>query len=140
MRIGAHYSGNGRCEFVLWAPFLKTVALKIVSPQEKIFPMEKDTQGYWRTTVEHVSAQTLYLYRLEDKRERPDPASHFQPSGVHEASQVVDRTSFTWGDSGWKNIPLSEMIMYELHVGTFTPEGTFDALIPRLSEFKDLGP
>jgi maltooligosyltrehalose trehalohydrolase len=139
MRIGAHYSVNERCEFIVWAPLLKKVALKIVSPREKIFPMEKDTQGYWRTTVEHISTQTLYLYRLEGERERPDPASHFQPSDVHEASQVVAHTSFTWGDSGWKNIPLSEMIMYELHVGTFTPEGTFDALITRLSEFKDLG-
>lgn len=139
MRIGAHYSGSGRCEFIVWAPFLKTVALKIVSPQEKIFPMEKDTQGYWRTTVEHVSFPTLYIYRLDGKWERPDPASHFQPSGVHDASQVVEHASFTWGDSNWKNISLAEMIMYELHVGTFTPEGTFDAIIPRLSEFKDLG-
>lgn len=139
MKIGAHYSGSGRGEFIVWAPFLKNVALKIVSPREKTFPMEKDTQGYWRTTVEHVSAQTLYLFRLEDERERPDPASHFQPAGVHKDSQVVDHTSFTWEDSDWKNIPLSEMIMYELHIGTFTPEGTFDALIPRLSELKDLG-
>ena len=139
MRIGAHYSGDGRCEFVVWAPFLKNVSLKIISPQEKIFPMEKDTRGYWRTTTEHASAQTLYLFRLEEQRERPDPASHFQPSGVHEASQVLDHTSFMWEDGGWKNIPLAEMIMYELHIGTFTPEGTFDALIPRLSELKDLG-
>lgn len=139
MKIGAHYSGSGRSEFIVWAPFLKNVALKIVSPQEKIFPMEKDSKGYWKTIAENISTPMLYMFRLEGKRERPDPASHFQPAGVHEASQVVDHTSFTWEDSDWKNIPLSEMIIYELHVGTFTPEGTFDALIPRLSEFKDLG-
>jgi maltooligosyltrehalose trehalohydrolase len=139
MRIGAYYSGNGRCEFIVWAPFLKTVSLKIVSPQEKIFPMEKDTQGYWRTTVEHVSVPTRYVYLLEVERERPDPASHSQPTGVHEASEVVDHASFTWEDRSWQNIRLSDMIMYELHVGTFTPEGTFDAIIPRLSELNDLG-
>ncbi len=139
MRIGAHYLQNGRCEFVVWAPFLEKVELKIVTPQENISSMEKDSNGYWRTTVEHVSIPTIYIYRLEGEKERPDPASHFQPTGVHEASQVVDHASFTWEDSNWKNIPLSEMIMYELHVGTFTPDGNFDAIIPRLSELKDLG-
>jgi maltooligosyltrehalose trehalohydrolase len=139
MRIGAHYTRNETCEFIVWAPFLKTVALKIVSPNEKIFSMGKDTRGYWKTTVEDVSIPTRYIYVLENERERPDPASHIQPTGVHEPSGVVDHASFPWEDSGWKNIPLSEMIMYELHVGTFTPEGTFDAIIPRLSELKDLG-
>jgi maltooligosyltrehalose trehalohydrolase len=139
MRIGAHYAGNGTCEFVVWAPFLKTVALKTVLPQEKIFPMGKDTKGYWKTTVKQISIPTRYVYLLEGERERPDPASDFQPAGVHEASEVVDHDSFTWEDSGWQNIPLAYMIMYELHVGTFTPEGTFDALIDRLSGIKDVG-
>jgi maltooligosyltrehalose trehalohydrolase len=70
MRIGAYYAENGKCDFIVWAPFLKTVALKIVSPHEKIFPMEKDTKGYWKTTVENVSIPTLYIYMLEDERER----------------------------------------------------------------------
>jgi maltooligosyltrehalose trehalohydrolase len=139
MNIGADYSGNGTCEFVVWAPFLNTVTLKIVSPREKIFPMGKDTRGYWKTTVEHLSMPIRYVYMLEGERERPDPASHLQPEGVHEASQVVDHDSFTWEDSGWQNIPLADMIMYELHVGTFTPEGNFDAIISRLSELKDTG-
>lgn len=139
MRIGAHYSGNGRCEFVVWAPFLEKVEIKILLPQEKIYPMEKVSKGYWGTTVENISFPTLYIYRLDGGRERPDPASHFQPDGVHNASQVIDHSAFKWDDSGWRSIALSEMIMYELHVGAFTPEGTFDTIINRLSELKDLG-
>lgn len=139
MRIGAHYLGNRRCKFIVWAPILKNVELKIFTPREKIFSMEKDLNGYWVATIENVSIPTLYVYRLEGEKERPDPASHFQPDGVHNASQVIDHSSFKWGDSRWRGIPLSEMIMYELHVGTFTPDGTFDAIIPRLSEIKDLG-
>jgi maltooligosyltrehalose trehalohydrolase len=80
----------------------------------------------------------LYLFRLDNK-EHPDPASYFQAQGVHGPSQVVDHQSFHWNDSEWRGIPLSDMIMYELHVGTFTPEGTFDAIIPRLDELRDLG-
>lgn len=139
MRIGAHYSGNGRCEFVVWAPFLEKVEIKVLLPQEKIYPMEKFSKGYWRTFIEKISFPTLYFHRLDGELERPDPASHFQPDGVHNASQVIDHSAFKWDESGWRGIPLSEMIMYELHVGTFTPEGTFDAIIPRLSEIKDLG-
>ncbi|MEW6162761.1 MAG: malto-oligosyltrehalose trehalohydrolase [Nitrospirota bacterium] len=139
VKIGAQYLGNGRCEFILWAPFLKKVELRIVSPTEKIIPMEKDEKGYWNTIAESISSGTLYLYRLENERERPDPASNFQPEGVHGPSQVVDNNSFKWEDESWKGIELSEMIIYELHVGTFTSEGTFNAVIPRLDELKDIG-
>jgi len=139
MKISAHYTGNGNCEFVVWAPLLKTIALKLVSPHENIFPMEKDPRGYWKISVKHLSIPTRYVYILDGERERPDPASHFQPTGVHEPSEIVDHASFTWRDSDWQNIPLADMIMYEIHVGTFTPEGTFDAIVSRLSELKDSG-
>ena len=139
MKIGAHYLGCGRCEFTVWAPFLKEVALKIVSPQEKIISMEKGGKGYWKITVGDTSDKTRYLYRLNGEKERPDPASHFQPEGVHGPSQVIDHDSFRWEDSEWNGIPISAMIIYELHTGTFTPEGTFEAIISRLDELKDTG-
>ena len=139
MKIGAHYLGCGRCEFTVWAPFLKEVVLKIVSPQEKIIPMEKGGKGYWKITVGDTSDKTRYLYRLDGEKERPDPASHFQSEGVHGPSQVIDHDSFRWEDSEWSGIPISAMIIYELHTGTFTPEGTFKAIIPRLDELKDMG-
>lgn len=138
MKIGASYQGNKRCEFRVWAPFMKKVELKIVSPDERIVPMKKD-KGYWWTVVEDASPGALYLYRLEGERERPDPASQFQPEGVHGASQIFDHNSFKWEDGGWMGIVLPDLIIYELHVGTFTPEGTFEEIIPRLEDLWDLG-
>lgn len=139
MRIGAHYSNKGECEFTVWAPFLKGVDLKIVSPRKKIVPMEKDALGYWRTKVDDMSPETLYFYRLEDDRDRPDPASHSQPKGVHGPSRVIDHSLFRWTDRTWSGIPPSDMIIYELHIGTFTNEGTFEVVIPRLRELGRLG-
>jgi maltooligosyltrehalose trehalohydrolase len=139
MRIGACNNSTGAYEFTVWAPFVKGVDLKIVSPREKIVPMEKDALGYWRTVVDDISGEMSYVYRLEADRDRPDPASHFQPSGVHGSSQAVNHSLFKWKDQKWKVMPLSEMIMYELHVGTFTREGTFDAVVGRLPQLRDLG-
>jgi len=139
MKTGSQYLGNGRCEFIVWAPLLNSVDLKIVSPEKRILLMEKDGKGYWRIVVEGVFPGSLYLYSLDGKKERPDPVSYFQPEGVHGSSQVIDHSSFKWEDREWRGIPLSEMIMYELHVGTFTPEGTFDAIIQRLDDLRDLG-
>lgn len=89
--------------------------------------------------AENVFPGTSYIYRLDDERERPDPASRFQPEGVHGPSQVVDPHEFRWDDGDWKGTPLKDYIVYELHVGTFTPEGTFDAVIPRLDYLVELG-
>ncbi|MBV9385797.1 MAG: malto-oligosyltrehalose trehalohydrolase [Chroococcidiopsidaceae cyanobacterium CP_BM_ER_R8_30] len=138
MKIGAVYNGSGNCEFSVWAPLLKEVALQIVSPQQRLIPMTKDEAGYWRVTAD-VEPGTLYFYKLDKNIDRPDPASKFQPQGVHGPSQVIDPSLFTWTDTNWTGIPLEEMIIYELHVGTFTNEGTFAAIIPRLSELRELG-
>lgn len=139
MKIGANYTGNGICEFVVWAPFRKRMDLKPIFPEEKIIPMKKDSMGYWRTVMTNVPNGLRYYYRIDDERERPDPASHFQPEGVHGPSEIIDHTVFNWEDSTFKGIALSEMIIYEIHIGTFTPEGTFDAIIPRIPKFKELG-
>ncbi|MEW6068669.1 MAG: malto-oligosyltrehalose trehalohydrolase [Nitrospirota bacterium] len=139
MKVGADYLGNGKCEFRLWSPFLNNIELKIISPEHQILPMEKDKKGYWEKVVEGVFPGTLYLYSLDNKGDRPDPASHYQPQGVHGPSQIIDHTSFHWDDKNWGGIPLSEMIIYELHVGTFTPEGSFKSIIHRLDDLKDIG-
>ncbi|MCL0047380.1 alpha-amylase family glycosyl hydrolase, partial [Thermodesulfovibrionales bacterium] len=139
MRIGANYLGDGRCEFVVWAPLIRGISLKMVSPPERIIPMEQDRDGHWKRTVSEVYPKMSYLYRLEDEVERPDPASHFQPEGIHGPSQVVDHKEFNWEDEEWKGIQLSEMIIYELHIGTFTPEGTFDAAAARIADLKEMG-
>ncbi len=86
----------------------------------------------------NVGAGALYRYRLNGQAEHPDPVSRFQPQGVHGPSQVVGN-DFGWSDAGWRGLPLQRYVLYELHVGTFTPEGTFDAIIPRIAELKALG-
>ncbi len=101
--------------------------------------MQRNDLGYWQLTVNDVQPGALYSYDLNGKKNRPDPASYFQPNGVHEASQVIDHRSFQWEDSGWKGVPLPEMIMYELHAGTFTHDGTFDGVISRIDDLKDIG-
>ncbi len=138
MKTGVSYLGNKDCEFIVWAPFLREVSLKIVSPCQKTILMEKDNNGYWKTVVRNAPPSISYYYRLDNEKDRPDPASHYQPEGVHGPSRVVDH-SFNWEDDNWQGINMSEMIIYELHVGTFTPEGIFDAIIPRLGELKDVG-
>jgi maltooligosyltrehalose trehalohydrolase len=137
-RLGATYLGNGRCQFIVWAPIIQKVEVHIVSPKELIVPLVRDVQGYHQAIVEGVEPSCLYFYRLDSKKERPDPASRFQPRGVHGSSQVVD-PHFPWEDQNWPGLPLEEYIVYELHVGAFTMEGTFDAIIPYLDELKDLG-
>lgn len=138
MKIGAQYKTNGKCEFVVWAPFQK-LSLQLLSNEERIIKMEKDEKGFWRTTVENIQHQTCYRYILNSCLMRPDPASHFQPKGVHDASQIINHSLFKWNDSNWEGIDLSNMIIYELHVGTFTMEGNFEAILPRLEELKSIG-
>jgi maltooligosyltrehalose trehalohydrolase len=129
----------GGCRFLLFAPSARSVELRLLSPVERIVPMERDEAGYHHAVVDGVAPGASYLYRLDGRIERPDPASRHQPRGVHGPSMVVDPSAFLWRDRGWRGIPLSSYILYELHVGTYTPEGTFDAVIPRLDYLVELG-
>jgi maltooligosyltrehalose trehalohydrolase len=138
LSLGATYLGQGRCRFKVWAPLARKVEVHIVAPVERLLPLKEGGHGYHSATVGGVEPGSCYLYRLDDLEERPDPASQSQPDGVHGPSQVAD-PYFVWEDSSWSGLSLQDYIIYELHVGTFTPEGTFDALIPRLNELKELG-
>jgi maltooligosyltrehalose trehalohydrolase len=139
MRPGARYRGNGVVEFIVWAPLATSVALTIVSTPERLVPMERVEAGYWKTVATGLHPGSRYLYRLDDDRDRPDPASHYQPEGVHGPSEIVDHTLFPWRDAAWKGMPLTSMIMYELHVGTFTGQGTFDSAVTHLPDLRELG-
>ncbi len=138
LTLGALYSGE-HCRFQVWAPFYEKVELRIVAPSERIVPLEKDQRGYHRALVQDVEPGTLYFYRLDGERERPDPASRCQPHGVHGPSQVIECNHKWHDDPYWSGIPLNDYILYEAHVGTFTPEGTFDSMIAHLDELKELG-
>lgn len=137
--LGATYLGEGRCRFHVWAPKAKKVSVYIVSPRERLETLNRDERGYHYSIVEGIEPGTLYLYLLDGRKKRPDPASRHQPQGVHGPSQVVDSQEFLWSDSCWTGLPLDKLVFYELHVGTFTPEGTFEAVIPCLESLAELG-
>ena len=136
---GSEYQGNGRCRFTVWAPEKESMALHIVHPLEREINMERAEWGYFTTEIADVAPGTRYFYKLDGEQDYPDPASHYQPEGVHGPSEVVDHGAHTWRDTAWKNLPLQSLVLYELHVGTFTPEGTFEAIIPALDALAETG-
>ena len=136
--LGATYGADGRCRFLVWAPFAHTLDVHLSAPRERFVPMHQEVAGYYQVLVEDVEPGSLYTYRLDGHIERPDPASRCQPQDVHGPSQVVE-PHFPWEDQQWGGLPLPAYILYELHVGTFTAAGTFAAIIPHLDALKRLG-
>lgn len=136
---GAVYLGDGRCRFLVWAPLAGRVAVRIVAPRERTLLLERKKRGYHHGVFEGIEPGSLYFYLLDGDKERPDPASRHQPEGVHGPSQVADTGTFPWTDRCWCSPDRRDLVLYELHVGTFTPEGTFDAIIPHLDELRELG-
>jgi len=135
---GALHLGDDCCTFTVWAPFAQQVAVRLLPPLDRVVPLIREDRGYHSATVTDVPPGTRYLYLLDGGVERPDPASRWQPDGVHGPSEVCSR-DFNWTDGAWRGMPLQDYVMYELHVGSFTPEGTFDSVIPRLQELRNLG-
>lgn len=124
--------------FRVWAPRSKEVRVVLESPTSGVHVLEPEGSGYFSADVA-VSAGTLYKYRLDGAESHPDPCSRFQPSGPHEASLVVEPGAFEWTDADWRGVRLKGQVIYELHVGAFTPEGTLDAASSKLSYLQDLG-
>jgi maltooligosyltrehalose trehalohydrolase len=124
---------------VLWAPRWRQASVHLLGANERIIDMDRGDCGYHVAVVDAVEAGARYMYRLDGSRELPDPASRFQPEGVHGPSQLVDADAFQWSDENWKGVALEGSIFYELHVGTYTPAGTFDALIDHLHDLRSLG-
>jgi maltooligosyltrehalose trehalohydrolase len=138
LTLGARYLGDGKCRFLVWAPRADRVAVHLVAPAERLEPLQSASGGYHGGVLDGVKPGALYYYHLDGDQERPDPASRYQPQDVHGPSQVAD-PQFAWEDRCWCGLPLKDYLLYEIHVGAFTPEGTFEAIIPRLSALKDLG-
>jgi malto-oligosyltrehalose trehalohydrolase len=134
--FGPVFTANGIL-FRLWAPKQEKVSLR-VDDRDPI-PMAKGLDGWFSADVEGASAGSLYKFIMPDGLEVPDPASRFQPDGPHGASQVIDPGRYAWAEESWTGRPWEESVVYELHVGTFTPEGTFRALIDRLQHLQSLG-
>jgi maltooligosyltrehalose trehalohydrolase len=139
--FGASVLKDGAVAFRVWAPFAKEIQIKFIGQGLPLqVAMEATERRCFEAVVPNVPVGTRYFYQINGEKDRPDPYSRFQPEGVHGPSQVVDPNAFSWSDQQWRGIPLEEYILYELHPGTFTPEGTFDAIVDQLNYLKhDLG-
>lgn len=120
-------------EFRVWAPDARKVEL---SAGGATLPMQRDSRGWWRVRAESV---TDYAFVVDRNGPFPDPRSHWQPEGMDGPSRLVDHAAFRWTDSNWQAGPLASAVIYEMHVGTFTREGTFDAAISKLDYVRQLG-
>jgi maltooligosyltrehalose trehalohydrolase len=132
--IGAEPTPTG-AHFRVWAP--KRARVEVVIDGEST-ELTRDPTGYFSGAVD-TQPGALYRYRLDGRDSFPDPASRFQPEGPHGPSQLIDPAAFPWSDAGWRGIPLEGQVIYELHIGTFTPEGTWEAARLQLPELADAG-
>ncbi|HSB72056.1 MAG TPA: malto-oligosyltrehalose trehalohydrolase [Candidatus Methylomirabilis sp.] len=136
--LGATCLGDGLVHFRVWAPRCQDIEVEIVHPERQRVRLRARAGGYF-VGVGRGGAGLRYFYLLDGERRRPDPVSRGLPDGVHGPSEVVDTSGFAWTDRGWRGLPLRDMIVYEIHVGTFTAEGTYEAIIPRLERLRELG-
>ncbi len=136
--VGPERTGPNAWRFTLWAPSRKTVALEFPDHSRRI-PMEPLPGGYFRAEAADLADGQRYRFVLDGEVIRADPASPFQPDDVHGPSALVDTRAFAWTDHGFVPPAPEDRVFYEIHVGTFTPQGTFEAVIDRLPHLVDLG-
>ncbi len=134
---GALYKGNGQCIFRVWAPLKKNVSVHFEDGRK--IEMHKEEYGYFAASAANISPGSKYKYYLDEEGAYPDPASFYQPDGVNGHSVVIDHNEYQWNDTGWKGLATGDLIVYELHVGTFSKEGTFEAIIPMLDDLVNTG-
>jgi malto-oligosyltrehalose trehalohydrolase len=141
MPFGVEFISADRARFRLWAPSARSVTLIVESPGTEggLQVSLKDIGDGWRESVLEVAPGATYSYRIDNELNVPDPASRFNPRGPSGPSEIIDPEHFDWQDDSWRGRPWHEAVLYELHVGTFTPQGTFAAIVPRLDELADLG-
>ena len=138
-RLGATIQIGG-VHFAVWAPAAKSVEVEVHGKGGLVhYSLSRDAHGFHEGLVPGLSAGSRYKYRLDRGPSYPDPASRFQPEGVHGPSEVIDPLAFQWTDDSWSGLTAENLIVYELHVGAYTPEGTFAALTGQLSELVRLG-
>src|SRR5262249_37189651 len=135
--IGAS-SARGGVEFRVWAPRARRVEVELCD-RHRYVPLRRDDEGVWSGLFEGIGPGTRYRYRLDGAGACPDPDSRSQPEGVHAPSEVVDPAAFEWHDAAWPGLHINNLVIYQLHVGTATRNGTFDSLIDELQRIKALG-
>lgn len=135
--LGVNFSSRGECEILVWAPHAKAVTVLVVDLEERIL-LRKEPRGYHSVITSVLKPGMRYWFELDGEK-LADPASQLQPEGVFGPSEVFNPHAFRWTDQRWKNMPLQEYIIYELHVGTFTEGGDFAGVISKLPHLKTLG-
>jgi maltooligosyltrehalose trehalohydrolase len=140
MSIHGAITGDGHVTWSVWAPRARNVNLILKDgASRRSMSMQREPNG-WFTHVGAVpSEQERYWYQLDGTNECPDPASRWQPEGVHQPSALFCPSAFAWTDGDWRGVARADLVIYELHVGTFTAEGTFDAIVPRLPQLREIG-
>ena len=140
LQIGAQ-PADGGIYFRVWAANARHVEVVLYDDEYEsgLVPLEPQGNGYFASFVPHIAPDTRYMFRIDGGAPRPDPASRYQPDGVHGASQAVDPGAFVWADANWRGRPLDDLVIYEVHIGTATDAGTFAALIERLPDLQALG-
>ena len=136
MPFGAECLDDGNVRFRLWAPKAQRVDLCLANQEPRALSKLEDG---WLELVIHAPAGSRYQFEINGQTKVPDPASRFQPSDVHGPSEVIDPAAFDWQDEHWRGRPWEEAVIYELHIGTFTPDGTFAAAEQRLDYLADVG-
>ncbi len=139
MPFGAAVSPGQGVHFRLWAPDATRVELVTVGEHQVSLPMQRGAEGWYHCLTEQAQAGSLYRFCINGSQSVPDPASRFQPEDVHGWSQVIDPRQWRWDDAAWHGRPWEEAVIYEIHVGTFTQEGTFAAIKKHLDYLVDLG-
>ena len=134
--LGVTFTTDSACVRV-WAPLAQSVGIHLCQ-QDVTVPLKNDG-NYWQGLVDQLQPGDTYKFVLNGSLERPDPASLAQPEGVHGPSMAVNTSRFVWTDTDWHNLPLEDYLLYELHTGTFTPEGTFAGIENRLDYLVELG-
>ncbi|MCC9136085.1 malto-oligosyltrehalose trehalohydrolase [Pontibacter silvestris] len=138
-KVGAEYQEDGHCAFTVWAPQKESMTLHLIHPKEHKVEMQKDKYGYFKVELTDIQPGTKYFFMPDGETDYPDPASNYQPEDVHGPSQVVNHSAYAWQDTNWRGLPFKDLVLYELHVGTFTKEGTFEAIIPLLNDIAETG-
>ncbi|HMO48886.1 MAG TPA: malto-oligosyltrehalose trehalohydrolase [Rubrivivax sp.] len=142
MRFGAEVLDGGGVRFALWAPSAAQVQVQRVAAGGgglERHALQRDGEGWHEGVWPEAAAGMLYRFELASGQAVPDPASRCNPQGVHGPSRVIDPRDYAWGDAGWTGRPWHEAVIYELHLGCFTPEGSFDAAALRLPYLRELG-
>src|SRR5947209_15043400 len=135
--LGANLIDQNTVDVRVWAPNAKQLRVLMVGATEAI-PMRRQNDGTWALQA-NARAGDQYFVAIDDNKPVPDPVSRYLPQGIHGPTEIVDPEAYQWHDHNWRGLPLEQYVIYELHTGTFSPSGTFDGVIEKLSYLRELG-